>query len=430
MTLRSPGQAEQWILKLLIFLVPTNLFFHLLDSTAFIRGRLVDYLLPKVYFTDILIWILLIHFLFYYLFSIDIPSIFNYLIKHAFILLFLTYLFTIIVTSLYPIAGFSYWLRLLQMLLLAIYLYKSYSLDSFIKLAYPVIVFSLVLQSIIVWYQFIFQSPLFGFVPLGEVFSSIDPSIVSHSFFGRKILVPYGTTPHPNVVAGLYTFYTLLLFGFSKYNPNLRHIKISKYTLTGLCISIIFITQSISALSGMILCLLLFIYTSNYSLNLISRRLAVSILAVALMITFTFYHSAEMIDFYSITRRYMLIQASFQLISENVFTGVGLNNFIPAINRSSFITDSAIYLQPVHNIYLLWITETGLIGFLSLSWILFVAFSRISRISERLSLVIPVVFLMWTGIFDHYPLTLQQGLLSLTIGVAIIFLSQEVKPFS
>ncbi len=65
--------------------------------------------------------------------------------------------------------------------------------------------------------------------------------------------------------------------------------------------------------------------------------------------------------------------------------------YIPAATR---------WLQPVHNIYLLILSETGIFGVLGFAYLL---------LKSKKNL--PLFILLFLGLFDHYPLTLQTGLL-------------------
>ena len=48
-----------FLVCLIIFLIPTNLFFKINPSSAYVNGLLVDYLIPKLYISDIPIILLL-----------------------------------------------------------------------------------------------------------------------------------------------------------------------------------------------------------------------------------------------------------------------------------------------------------------------------------------------------------------------------------
>ncbi|MBI4040165.1 O-antigen ligase family protein, partial [Candidatus Daviesbacteria bacterium] len=125
------------------------------------------------------------------------------------------------------------------------------------------------------------------------------------------------------------------------------------------------------------------------------------------------FGSALNFDSLSITRREDLATASLELFKTNPLTGIGLNNFIPRLVNLPTIVGPNRFLQPVHNIFLLTLSETGIIG--SIGLLLLIVFPLIKLWSKRsepfskllLGLWATIIFL---GMFDHYFLTSPQGL--------------------
>ena len=74
------------------------------------------------------------------------------------------------------------------------------------------------------------------------------------------------------------------------------------------------------------------------------------------------------------------------------------------MDNYGYIPSTTRFLQPVHNIYLLLLSEAGVIGLFMFLWILWRA---------KKHWVILIVFFL--GLVDHYFLTLQQGQLLLVI---------------
>ena len=73
--------------------------------------------------------------------------------------------------------------------------------------------------------------------------------------------------------------------------------------------------------------------------------------------------------------------------------------------------------QPVHNIYLLIASETGLIGLILFLVFIFQLFRKI--IGQEYFLLLIVFSFLFIGLFDHFFWTLQQGQLMfwLTLGI-------------
>ena len=106
----------------------------------------------------------------------------------------------------------------------------------------------------------------------------------------------------------------------------------------------------------------------------------------------------------SITQRESLVQSSEAMIKNHPIFGVGLNNFLtnlPAFEK----------VQPVHNIFLLVLSETGIVGISFFLWFLIKTIKKVQ--SSYLLLLISC--LLSLGMFDHYFLTLQQGQLLFAI---------------
>ena len=111
-----------------------------------------------------------------------------------------------------------------------------------------------------------------------------------------------------------------------------------------------------------------------------------------------------------ITHRLELIKASLVMIKENLLIGIGLNNFIPNLVKVSNTFVNSWELQPVHNIFLLTLSETGITGLLIFSSLFF----NLSIMSN-----FPLLAILITGMSDHYWLTLQQNMLLFTYVLVI-----------
>jgi O-antigen ligase len=109
----------------------------------------------------------------------------------------------------------------------------------------------------------------------------------------------------------------------------------------------------------------------------------------------------------SVAVRFQLIKTALNAFLLNPIIGVGLNNSI---------TFSPI-LQPVHNLCLLVLVETGIIGIL----IFYFGINyMLSKIINKYFLF-AIIFVLLTGIVDHYWFTLVQNqlVLSLLIGLSL-----------
>jgi O-antigen ligase len=72
----------------------------------------------------------------------------------------------------------------------------------------------------------------------------------------------------------------------------------------------------------------------------------------------------------NVTARYALNEIAVNMIKAHPLVGVGLNNFSSVITKYDTNGISLIFTDPVHNLFLLIFTETGIIGLLMFLWFL------------------------------------------------------------
>jgi O-antigen ligase len=118
--------------------------------------------------------------------------------------------------------------------------------------------------------------------------------------------------------------------------------------------------------------------------------------------------------------------------------GVGLGNYL--VNLPEYLVKHEVYyLQPVHSIYLLLLTEVGIVGVgLLVLIILYLLNSEfgivnsekkhtsIYSVNQKRTSLFPIPYslfaLLILGLFDHYPLSLQQGQILTTVIISLNFL--------
>ena len=118
-----------------------------------------------------------------------------------------------------------------------------------------------------------------------------------------------------------------------------------------------------------------------------------------------------------IADRLFLLAPAKTIISRFPIWGVGLGNFIPALGNllpGSFLLPAK--LQPVHNIFLLGLSELGLVGVT-----FFAVLGQVVRPkSFKPSIWILISLIVITGSFDHYWWTLPQNKLILLLVAAVL----------
>lgn len=288
------------------------------------------------------------------------------------------------------------------------------------KIYFQPLSFSLIFFSLIGTTQFLLGRTIGGpFYLLGErVFSLATPGISLFTLFGKEYLRAYSTFPHPNALSGYFLVAVLILFSFS-----FKKYKKLFYTALFFAVAGIAISFSMATALGAILVLVLYlIFKKNKELF---KKLVIFFFFISAILSLVspvflqknkqFFEGAQETYF----KRFALTLSAGEIISKNPF-GIGLNNFLLELPGLSLYPKVSWWIQPVHNVFLLVLSETGLIGLLVFLYLFYKSLiNTFTRKSPAFTLAIIVVLL--TGLFDHYWLTLQQNeiLLSILLGLSL-----------
>ena len=373
------------LLQLIVFFLPTQLGLHFWPAFSRAAGIKVDYLSPTLYFTDLL----LLSFCF-----LNFASIFKWLKKYLFIVS--TILVFVLLNSFFglsPLNSLLWWSHNLLYLLFFLTLRLR-------RVSWPQIKTSLLTSTILVVsleiYQFLHQGSAGGFFYwLGErSFTSSTPGLGRLSWFGLDLIRPQSTFSHPNSLAG----YLLLVYFL------FQHFKSPLWS------KMVVFTGLILALSKGALLAFLLVFT--FQLNSLFLILGFLFLALGQILL------PQIIGSYRfIADRLFLLAPAKTIISRFPIWGVGLGNFIPALGNllpGSFLLPAK--LQPVHNIFLLGLSELGLVGVT-----FFAVLGQVVRPkSFKPAIWILISLVVITGSFDHYWWTLPQNKLILLLAAAVL----------
>lgn len=381
-------KTEQVLFFLAIFFLPTQLGKHFWPDFALIYSLRIDYLSPTIYFWDILVVLLLFT-------AVLNRIIFNELLrsKVAINLLFLFLLTQVLSLVISPNIGAGFF-RIEQYLiagLFGVYVSSFKSKDSRVKLGLPLIM-AVIFESILAICQVIKGGSL-GFWILGErSFSITTPAIAKFDFYGVEILRPYATFSHPNVLAAF------ILIGLLLLQIYLHRFKV-------LMIGVNVLMAAVLVLSFSRATLLAFIFSVIFFLR---KKTLVLILGLAILVSpllFARFSSLLSYDNLTVLRRTELAEKSFEYFLRSPLFGVGLNNFIPTLSYD-MVSGPNRFLQPVHNIFLLSLSETGIVGLIGFGTL--IGYPLFKLKADRRWLVIWGVIL-FLGLFDHFFLTIPQG---------------------
>jgi O-antigen ligase len=420
---------HQLFFYLLLVLLPTQLGVHFWPGWALVLGRRIDYLSPTLYVTDVIIFLMLISWgaSQYNKFSI-FPSaslragIFQFLFKKRkfkyliFKLILLTgFVGLNIFFAANRMVAFFAWIKILELVALGVYI--VHTKPKFSSLVIPLSI-GVFYSSVIAIIQFFLQHSVGGlFWFLGErTFSAITPGIAQiplcfpNRFNCPLMLRAYATFPHPNVLGGFLAVTIPLLifnFKFSIFNQTKKFLIFDMATII-LGIIALILTFSRSAWVVAVL-------SSMYVLFKKRKHVFFPVICFSIIFIFFIGNTFGFQD-EAVVVRQQLNAAAISMVRTSPILGNGLGNFL--IQLPDYLVSRQIYfLQPVHNIYLLILSETGVVGFAIFLWVIWKTVKNISRKFFIFHFAFFILLLL--GLVDHYPLTLQQGQLMFTIFLSL-----------
>ena len=388
---------------LIVFLIPSQLAYHFWPQYSFVYGLRIDYLSVAVYLTDILIFVYIIFFF--------LNNKKKRLFKKEDILSLFVFIFFVIINIFYSKqkeTSFFKWIKILEYLVFSFTVSKNKLLTN--NKIYKTFCYSVLFFGMIGFLQVIKGSTLGGlFYFLGErSFSFVTPGISLLNIFNLSFLKPYSTFSHPNSFAGyLLVVFVYLWFWKTKNNKNIY----LKYLTIFFIFVLLLLTFSKGALFSF------FIILTSIFFNLLSKLKRIKYITLLIIITsvllpiisvFLLRYKNSFSD--NVSERLLLSEMSGQMLKANFILGIGLNNFINYLPKLNTLRVPFWFLQPVHNIFLLFTIETGLVGI----GIFFLGFNKyINYLIQNNKKVFIYILLsiFMTGFFDHYWLTLQQNML-------------------
>ncbi len=421
-----------------------NIAYHIRISDAYFVGYYINYLDPILHVVDIGVMAALAGLIFFVGIGklISIPNT-----KIFFVLLFVFTLFQVLI--------FEQLIVIYLLVRLVLYVSTSWFLLGSIRKEYldrtglrstlfcGVLVGS-ILQSGIGILQFL-NRRMVGLSMLGE--SQINVGGFNTSAVQLPIgyfLRAYGTFPHPNVLGGFLVSALVLIIS------QLRFIKskLKKYAAIAAIVIIqlgIFVTWSRVAwvLSGLIMIYWIGRYIWTEKKNFIKYYIAALFLSVGLLTLWIFGSSASLalairsrlitqsgLSDISWKQRLELMDKAWKFWKTNPVFGTGLGNFLIRLSEDPIYTASGIrIIQPVHNIFLLILCETGLVGGSIVIGIIFMFLKYLIPFRSKMPVLISMATIVaLAGNLDHYLITLPQGLAMIMFLLPLSIILWNKKP--
>ncbi len=431
MVMKYLDKTIEYGLYLLAFTLP-------LGTRWIIKAGETEYLTYSLYGTDILLVLLLALFLFY---KSQIPNpnnqtnpksqITNILIAGLMVVSFASIFFAIDK----PLAVFKFgWLILGA----GLFWLVSRAAYERAKLIWSLLA-GLALQSLLALWQFLTQSA-FSNKWLGlashraaDLGASVVETIGADGV-GERWLRAYGGFDHPNILGGVMAVGVLLLVGqylkFPIINYKFQNIfKIISWIFLPLFSAALFFSFSragwLALAAGLAVMLVGAVIKKNFQAqkNILQ---AIFISGVIFLILFSQLPNLVMTRLYgggrlevkSKNERLESIKYSLPIIKKKWASGAGLGNYVLALKRE-LPGQASYFYQPVHNAYLLVLSEIGIVGFIIFICLLIFVLVRLLRRPADAGLLAMTTALIVLLSFDHWLWSLHFGVLFffLTIGL-------------
>jgi len=405
--------------------LPTQFGKHFWPNSSFVYGLRLDYLSPIIYLTDILI---LVIFIFYFpkLIKVIAKIQKKYLIGFALFLLFLS--LGLIGAKNYQ-AGLYGMIKVLEFSFLGVFIIENFkTLNK--TILFILLWITITFGSALALLQYFNQGSIGGlFYYFGErTFNAQTPGIANASINGQLFLRPYATFSHPNVFAGFLIIAMLFLFAFV---GKAKVFSLFLWPVIILGTSVLLLTLSRTAILLWVTYLIILFgiwmyekykkgnYNPTVFVPAVVGLLAIFIILFQNGFILQRFISTDLND-ESIIQRQALMSSSITMFANHPIVGVGVNNFFDNLSPIAG-NQRNILIQPVHNIFLLIMSEAGAVGLMFAVYLFSVSLLRSSRQKQKGTLLLAVFAVIFLGMFDHYFLTLQQGqlLLSFVLGIAL-----------
>jgi hypothetical protein len=413
-------KISKYLFLTLVFLIPVNLGKHFEVYSSYVNGVVVDYLIPTMYVQDIIVFVLLILWfasggLYRFVFSED-----KFLERKEVIVstLFIFSVFLSTLSSLRFLPSFYAWFRLFIYFLLFLYsLSEIHIEDEFFNIL-GIVSISVTLLSILGILQFFNKGSIFNnYLLFGEQpYTLSTPNITVKNLLGRAVVPSYGLFRHPNVFGGYLSLMLLWLIPF---------VRQRKVYLIPVVLGIIslFFTFSYISWASFLFGLFSHLILSRSVKNTYNKKQILSGIVVALgifMLIIPVFRRGVYND-PSIYRRINFSKASYRMIKDRPLFGVGFNNSVVVMDFYNIDSNDISFVQPVHNIFLLIFSESGVFSFLLLCLLLILVVKKLVNSSYFYIFFISVLQIIILGSFDHYILTMHQTLLLfwLILGISL-----------
>ncbi len=421
-------KLHKFLFYFFVATLPINLGKHFIGVDSYVRSRLIDYLIPTIWFQDIVLVLLLVVWLGTSLkeatFVKKIKSFPYWRFLFIFLLAFLP---SVLISPRLEISLFSFLIFSLRTLLV-LYVFCEVSLKKEFKTLLYIFLVQILVLAFIGIGQWVKQASLFNnYLILGEqVYNNDTFNISKVPIEGVLKIPPYGTFRHPNILGGYLSIIIFWLFFYLTFSKPVFN-KALFYIVFAIGFVLLCLTFSQLALISFI---------SGISFYFLILKFGRKGVLASISATFLFLAFSLLINLYStlvpslkiepsIYRRANLLNSALSMISENPYWGVGFNSFTVALQNYLPLTQVLSFNQPVHNVPLLIFAESGIFALILLAILSLYSFWALlqQRFGLPALLFINLLQMVILSSFDHYFYTIHQTqlLYLLTLGLTLTY---------
>jgi len=191
----------------------------------------------------------------------------------------------------------------------------------------------------------------------------------------------------------------------------------------------LFFTFSRAAWIALIVCLLFYLFINLKNKLIFQKIITLSFICFLVPVIFSFIYlplskarisGDGRLEVKSSVERVESFSESFKIIKNYPFFGAGPGNYTLAVHNTIDPNRASFLYQPAHNIYLLLLSEIGILSFSVLLLFCFAVWKQRSS----LRILTPILIL---GLFDHYPFTLYSGIILTSFLLSLCFLYSNSK---
>ncbi len=389
----------KFVIFLTFFLLPTHWFWHFSPSWAYWSGIRMEPWIPKVFVSTLFVFLLWIVTSVEFLIGHekkrprDFAKIGRSVQKWVFanwkpLVVASIFLSVNIGFSLVPQVSLVFWIQVFTgpaLLLAWIILYeKSYS-----QWIWSGVFAGISWQIFLGWWQYLVQESLGGYWFTGQPdFKSIF--IVTSEFYGSIVKLPYGSTPHPNVLAAWVVFGILICWKKMSDIPSILKIIWSIAAFLT-----VFWTESLAAWATLLILGVWFTPAIQQKWKNLLFWPGIILLLVASTFGIVWADTISQQRYTSLSRRAVMIQSVPRLMLEKPLGWGALQHplgYTPRENREL----QTLARHPVHSAGIAWLLDTGV-------WTILLLFTFFNIVQIKYSLKI-LIFLLSIPIFslDHF----------------------------